>query len=154
LEDITLLKDEEITTLCKIVRWPGGTDNDEGHTVSQKADKNLKLCTYLIKHQKKPISWPCNYDAIALENVWAMILICDFEETYENPKPPLKWDVQDPAKLWEQFDDYLHYTNGELNLHLVYVMQKQVKPMLANEWIIRLWERRWLYVRPIKWMTN
>jgi hypothetical protein len=62
-----------------------------------------------------------------------MILIRDFEEMYENPKPPPKWDVQDPAKLQEQFDDYLHYTNGELNLPLAYVMHEQVELMPANE---------------------
>jgi ribosomal protein S13 len=50
LEEIALLKDDEITALCKIVRRPGGVDGDEGHTVSQKAEKNLKLGAYLIKH--------------------------------------------------------------------------------------------------------
>jgi hypothetical protein len=75
LNEITLLKDEEITILCKIVWWPGSTDDDEGHTVSQKTEKNLKLCTYLIKHQTKHISQPCEYDAITLNNVQAVILI-------------------------------------------------------------------------------
>jgi hypothetical protein len=36
-----------------------------------------------------------------LNNVCAVIMICKFEETYENPEPPPKWDVQDPAKSWE-----------------------------------------------------
>jgi hypothetical protein len=59
LNEIMLLKDEEISVLCKIVQWPGSTDNDESHTVSHKAEKNLKLCAHLIKHWTKCISWPC-----------------------------------------------------------------------------------------------
>jgi hypothetical protein len=62
LNEIMLLKDEEISVLCKIVQWPGSTDNDESHTVSHKAEKNLKLCAYLIKHWTKCISWPCKYE--------------------------------------------------------------------------------------------
>jgi hypothetical protein len=52
---------------------------------------------------------------------------------YENPEPPPKWDVRDPAKSREQFDDCLHYTNGELNLPLAYVMHEQVKPVPADQ---------------------
>jgi hypothetical protein len=52
---------------------------------------------------------------------------------HENPEPSPKWDVQDAAKLQYQFDDYLHYMNGELNLPLAYVMHEQVDPMLEDE---------------------
>jgi hypothetical protein len=57
-----------------------------------------------------------------------MIPICKFEEMYKNPEPPPKWDVQDPAKLREQYDDFLCYTNGELNIPLAYVMHVQYAP--------------------------
>jgi hypothetical protein len=57
-----------------------------------------------------------------------MILICKFKEMYKNHEPPPMQDVQDPTKLWEQLDDHLHFTNGEMNIPLVYMM-----PMLAND---------------------
>jgi hypothetical protein len=63
-----------------------------------------------------------------------MILIHNFEETYENPEPPPKWDIQEPSKSREQFVNYLHYGNGELNLPLAYVMCEKVKLMPANEY--------------------
>jgi hypothetical protein len=75
--------------------------------VSQKAEKNLKLGAYLIKHWTKCISWPCKYDAITLDNVCSMILIREFDEMYENHKPPDTRDVWDPAKSREQLDNHL-----------------------------------------------
>jgi hypothetical protein len=83
LKEIAPLKHNKITALCKIVWKLGGTNDDEGHTVSQKAEKSLKLYTYLIKHQMKCISWLCDYDTITLNNVQAMILIHEFKETWE-----------------------------------------------------------------------
>ncbi len=50
LEEIVLLKDDEIPALCKIVQRPGSAYGDKDHTMSHKAEKNLKLCAYLIKH--------------------------------------------------------------------------------------------------------
>jgi hypothetical protein len=47
-----------------------------------------------------------------LNNVCAVTPICKFKKMYANPEPPPKWDVQDPAKMWEQFDDYLCYMNS------------------------------------------
>lgn len=132
--EIVLLKDDEITALCKIIRWLGGANGNEGHVVSQKDEKNLKLCAYLIKHQTKHISWPCRFNTITLNNVRAVIMIHDFEENYENPELPPKWDIWDPAKSWEQFDDYLCYTNGELNLPLACLCDTAVNRSSQNHW--------------------
>jgi hypothetical protein len=63
-------------------------------------------------------------NAITLHNDQAMIPICDFEEMKENTESPPKWDVQDPAKSQKQFDNYLCYMNGELNLPLACVMRE------------------------------
>jgi hypothetical protein len=53
-----------------------------------------------------------------------MISICEFEEVYENHEPPPTWDVRDPTKSWEQLDNYLCFTNREMNIPLAYVMQE------------------------------
>jgi hypothetical protein len=72
LANITLLKDNEINALCKIIWWLGGTNGNKGHSVSQKAEKNLKLCAYLIKHWTKCLTQPYNLDTNTLDNIHSM----------------------------------------------------------------------------------
>jgi hypothetical protein len=89
-------------------------DDNEGHIVSQRVKENLKLTAYMIKYQKK-LSLVHDFDTITLDNVCSMISIREFEEIYENHEPPPMRDVQDPTKLQEQLDNYLCFTNREMN---------------------------------------
>ena len=43
LEELQIVDDKEVESLCKVVRKPGGTSNTTGTVVSLRAEANLKM---------------------------------------------------------------------------------------------------------------
>ena len=82
LDELTLLTDDDVENLCKVIRRPGGTienpnaDEDgqqdripsTGTQISQRAETNLKLSCYYLRHQTK-ISRKVDAGGITIENV-------------------------------------------------------------------------------------
>ena len=50
LEELRVLDDKEVESLCKVVRKPGGPTSTAGTTVSLRAEANLKLVVYYLKY--------------------------------------------------------------------------------------------------------
>ena len=59
LDDLCFLKDSDVQTLCKNVKFPGGAaggnnrGDNLGHLVSQKAEMNIKLAAYYLRYSEK-----------------------------------------------------------------------------------------------------
>eukprot|EP00978_Attheya_sp_CCMP212_P020485 scaffold58700_cov53-Attheya_sp.AAC.2 len=82
LSEIMILTDEEIGSLCKVVRHPGGavpnsnthvegqpaTYTARGERISMIAESNLKLASYYLCHQER-ISRTVGYADVTLDSV-------------------------------------------------------------------------------------
>ena len=71
LEELRVLDDKEVESLCKVVRKPGGISNAAGTAVSLRAEANLKMAVYYLKYQERT-SRPAEASNITLSNVRAL----------------------------------------------------------------------------------
>jgi hypothetical protein len=80
LEELHILKDKEITNLCKVIRHPGGqianlnplqqgSIPNPGISVSLHAESNTKLVTWMIVHRTLHILRPCQPGDVILATV-------------------------------------------------------------------------------------
>ena len=68
LEELRVLDDKEVESLCKVVRKPGVTASTAGNTVSLRAEANLKLAVFYLKFLERT-SRLANANNITLNNV-------------------------------------------------------------------------------------
>ena len=101
LEEFKLLKDEEVESLCKVVRHPGGTvPNPQadmvgqaptlpnpGIPVSLRAENNLKLACHFLRFRERT-SRDVQAADITLDNVRALHEHKDWEEDHEDVESP------------------------------------------------------------------
>ena len=106
--ELGLLTDDDVETLCKVIRRPGGTipnpvaDEpqlvpDPGIPVSMRAENNLKLAGYWVRHQRR-ISREATAVNITLDNVRKLRELRDLEKEYEAPDDVPKIDEKDWTK--------------------------------------------------------
>lgn len=132
--ELGLLYDDDIETLCKVVRRPGGTipnpvgDEpqlvpDPGVPVSMRAENNLKLAAYWVRHQRRVSREPVAVN-ITLDNVRHLRELRDLEKDYNAPTETPKIDEKDWTKTLEGLVEYLRACPGETKIPLSYVTRK------------------------------
>jgi hypothetical protein len=145
LDELRLLKDDEIETLCKVICRPGGTIvnpgavagqpaviSNPGNQVPLRAEKNLKLASYWLRHSVR-VSRPRAVADLTLENVRSIIELKDTEEANKPPEAPTI-SSKDWPRTMESILDYFRSYLGETGIPLAYVIRKDiaVKPSIED----------------------
>ncbi|KAI2500398.1 hypothetical protein MHU86_14069 [Fragilaria crotonensis] len=133
LEEVKLLSDDEIQSLCKVIRRPGGTIpgaagaapvNNPGVQVNQRAEGHLKLLSFYLRHQER-VSRAVNAPDITLAVIRTIRELREFESTYKAPTGDLPViNTKDWPKTMEAIEEYLRSVLGERKIPLAYVVRK------------------------------
>ena len=133
LDELRVLKDDEIGNLCKVVRRPGGTMNDgngnpipaTGNPVSFRAENNIKLAAYWLRHQVRVSRETATAD-ITLASVRSTRHLRDLEAQRgdDEPKEPTI-DPKDWPKTIEAIEEYFRSSYGITNIPLAYVIRQR-----------------------------
>ena len=142
-EELQFMTDSEVERLVKALRRPGGTipdpndpNNDipdPGVNVSLRAETNLKLACYYLRHQVR-ISRPLIAGNITLANVRALRELRDSEEKHDDPDEVPTIDSRNWPKTFEAIDEYYRNVLGETGIPLSYVIRRTeaVPPAAAD----------------------
>jgi ribosomal protein S13 len=133
LEEIKLLTDDEIESLCKVVRRPGGTVpgpnpgdapvNNPGVPVNLRAENHMKLLAFYLRHQDRVGRATAAAD-IQLDTIRTIRELRDFESTYKAPDDPPTINAKDWPKTMESIHEYLRSYLGDRKIPLAYVIRK------------------------------
>jgi ribosomal protein S13 len=133
LNEIKLLTDDEIESLCKVVRRPGGTVpgpnpgdapvNNPGTPINLRAENHLKLLAFFLRHQDR-VSTTTQVADITLDTIRAFRELRDFESTYKAPDDPPAINAKDWPKTMESVHEYLRSFLGDQKIPLAYVVRK------------------------------
>ena len=132
LAEIQLLSDDEVESLCRVIRRPGGTIpgpnpddapvNNPGTPVNLRAENHLKLLAFFLRHQDR-VGRTTNVASITLETIRALRELRDFELTYKAPDDPPSINAKDWPKTMESIQEYLRSYLGERKISLAYVVR-------------------------------
>ena len=111
MEDIEILTDGEIKNLCKVIRRPGGINTITNVAnleiqVSLRADKNLNLSSFFIKHKVRTGRLVVA-DDITLDNVRFLSELKESEKEHRDPVVSLVIDAKNWPKIMESLEEYL-----------------------------------------------
>ena len=128
LQEIKLLSDDELESLIKVIRRPGGTIAgaagaqvaNPGVNVNQRAEGHLKLLSFYLRHQER-VSRTVNAPDLTLEAIRTVRELREFDSTY---KPPTI-NAKDWPKTMETIEEYLRSILGERKIPLAYVVRKE-----------------------------
>jgi hypothetical protein len=133
LEEIKLLSDDEVESLCKVIRRPGGTVPNPaggapianpGVQVNQRAEGHLKLLAFYLRHQDR-VSRTINAPDLTLAVIRTVRELREFESTYKAPTgDPPSINAKDWPKTMESIEEYLRSILGERKIPLAYVVRK------------------------------
>ena len=148
LEEVRFLSDDEAEGPCSVVRKPGGTIPnpnagaagqpatipDPGNAVSKRAENNLKLACFFVRHRTR-ISRPINVAGVTLDLVRQMRDLKQAEEDHEDPEPPKKLiNDKDWPKTMEGLQEYLRSCLGVTKIPLAYVIRDtMIVPTAADD---------------------
>lgn len=138
LTELKALKDEDVVALCRVIRRPGGTipnpsaDQPDqpatipatGYSISIRAEQNIKLAAYFIRHRVDRISRPVTIAYIQVENVRELREMKDAEAKYEKPETKPTLNDKNWPKTFEAIHDYLSRVRGDDGLPLAYLIRK------------------------------
>ena len=137
VEELGLLEDEAVYNLCKVTRKPGGTItnnaavvgapaniSDPGTQVSLRAENNLKLTAYWLRHRVRTSRATTAAD-ITLVNIRTVRELLKTEKANVNPVPPVI-DDRDWPKTMEAIREWLRTYLGESGIPLAYVIRDEV----------------------------
>ena len=138
LEELGLMKDDDVANVCKTLRRPGGTttnDNGDvianpGHNVSLKAEKNLKLAVFFVQHKKR-CSEDLAFADVTLDSVRRLQSLYDLEKGYEKPDEADSAKIintKDWTKTFDSLDEYLESVLGVTGVPLSYITRKNQAP--------------------------
>ena len=135
LDELRVLDDSKVENLCKVVRHPGGVDAgrraDNGHQVSLRAENNLKLACFYVRHQHRVSRVP-QATGITLESVRALRQLKENEKAHEEPGEAPKIDATNWPKTLEALEEYLRGHLGVTKVLLSYVVRATVEVPPAN----------------------
>ena len=98
VDELRNLDDVKASNLCQVLCHPWGTNAagaaDPGTKVSARAEDNLKLAIYFVKHQDL-VSWTVIIGDITLTNACKLIKQCDTERNHTDPDTSSIIDSQD-----------------------------------------------------------
>jgi hypothetical protein len=138
LEELKLLRSDHVETLCQTIHNPGGLVNNPkagiagqpqqirnpGRHVSARAEKNMRLTTYYLRHQDRT-SRTVEAAYITLLTIRPMTDLIEHEKAHDNLDKLQKYD--DPNKMvafLETFQNYLTQYHGETHAPLTYIITK------------------------------
>jgi hypothetical protein len=133
LAEIQLLSDDEVESLCRVIRRPGGTIpgpnpddapvNNPGTPVNLGAESHLKLLAFFLRHQDR-VGRTTIVASITLDTIRALRELRDFESTYRALDDPPSINAKDWPKTMESVQEYLRsYLVGEHKIPLAYVVR-------------------------------
>ena len=130
VEELQLLTDSDVENLCKALKRPGGTiqvaganQPDPGVQVSLRAETNLKLACYFLRHRIRT-SRVSHAQDITIANTRSVREMKLTEENHENPSDPPTISHKDWPKTMEAIEEYLRNYLGETGIPLAYVVRK------------------------------
>ena len=141
IDELKFLNDKEVEGLCNNIRKPGGMmpNPDAGaqgepamirnpeQGVSARAENNLKLCCYFIRHCER-ISRSVTVDQITLANIRALHDLRDAEINHIDPEPmPKLMDSKNWPKTMEGIVEYLRGCLGVTKIPLSYVVRDHIE---------------------------
>jgi hypothetical protein len=134
VDELRNLDDDKASNLCRVLRRPGGTNAagaaDPGTKVSARAEDNLKLAIYYVKHQDR-VSRTVNIGDITLTNVRKLIKQRDTEKNHTDPDTTPAIDSKDWPKTMEAVEEYLRQFRGVNDVPLSYVVRTSLAPKPA-----------------------
>ena len=146
VDELEMLTEEEIESLCKALRRPGGTiaNPDAGNAgapaeipnpginVSLRAETNLKLAGWFLKHRTR-VSRPKTSVSITLQNVRALKEYKSTESSWESPAETPTINYSDWPKTMEAIMEYLRACPGTTKIPLAYVVRDSQEVVDNNE---------------------
>ena len=141
IDELKFLNDKEVEGLCNNIRKPGGMMpnpnagvqgepamiRNPGQGVSARAENNLKLCCYFIRHRER-ISRSVTADQITLANVRALRDLRDAETNHVDHEPtPKLMDSKNWPKTIEGIVEYLRGCLGVTKIPLSYVVHDHIE---------------------------
>jgi hypothetical protein len=134
LDEIKLLTDDEVESLCKVIRRPGGTIPAPnvggapipapGVQVNLRAEGHLKLLAFYLRHMER-VSRTVTPASITLDVIRTLRELREFELSYKVPDldaPTI--NAKDWPKTMESIEEYLRSILGERKTPLAYVVRK------------------------------
>jgi hypothetical protein len=141
LEELKLLRSDDVETLCQTLRNPaGGLVNNPnagiagqpqqirnpGRHVSARAEKNIKLTAYFLRHQDY-CSRTVQAAAITLQVIRPMPDLIYREKAHNNPDEPTKYATEKKMVAFlEIFQNYITQYHGETHIPLSYLIRATV----------------------------
>lgn len=140
IEELRLLTEDEIETLCKTVRRPGGTVVPQaapgaaaaaapapvpnpGTAISLRAETNIKLANYYCKYRQKT-SRATTPAEITLQNVRSITGLREWEQNHTDLKaPPNIINNKNWPKTFEAIVELLRANLGVTGIPLAYVVR-------------------------------
>jgi hypothetical protein len=147
LDEIKLLTDDEIESLCKVIRRPGGmipappggpaggaaNIPSPGVSVNLRAEGHLKLLAFYLRHQAR-VSRVVQIAEVTLNSIRTVRELREYESTYKAPTetnlPSI--NTKDWPKTMESIEEYLRSYLRERKIPLAYVIRKSVEVLDAN----------------------
>jgi hypothetical protein len=137
LDELHILKDEEITNVCKVIHHPGGqivnpnplqqgNIPNPGISVSLHTESNTKLAKWMIVHRTLHILHPCQPGDVTLAAVRAFTGMHKYELNHTNPEMKPMINDKDWPKMFKSIEQYFTLKHGELHIPLAYVICEQV----------------------------
>lgn len=132
--EFALLTDSQAESLCKTLRRPGGTIPNPGaappahipnpgHVVSLRAENNLKLMCYYIRHKGntgRNLVWA----DVTLEGIRSLLEFRNAEDKHEDPSAPTITGNDWPKNI-DTMEEYLRGCRGTTGLPLAYVIRAE-----------------------------
>ena len=149
IDELKILDDKQAASLCQVIRRPGGTIpnpgaatrgaaatiRDPGVSISLKAETNLTLAVYYVRHGDR-ISRPRAAADLTLINIRAIKPLKERELAHESPDAIPTIDDRDWAKTLENVLEYMGLCLGTTGIPLAYVLRPSdkwyVKPAMDD----------------------
>jgi hypothetical protein len=147
LEELEDVEDKAVERLCQALKKPGRTVPNPnagapgapaqipnpGFNVSIKAEENLKLAAYLVRHQRR-ISRPSTVAAITIEAVRKFKEMKAAEESHKDPTEKPIINDKNWQRTLDDVEEYLRNHLVQTHIPLSYVVRKneQVPPHLVD----------------------
>jgi hypothetical protein len=128
-EELSLQTDDDIESVCKSIRKPGG--GEDGTTVTHTAESNVKLLCYYLRHQKRRSLAPVHTNMM-LVNIRRLRSLRDQEKDHKEPKAPEINDKDWPRTI-ESIEEYLAECLGVTKIPLAYVIRDSIEPVDAPQ---------------------
>lgn len=136
LDELELLTDEEVISLCKNVRKPTGNTR-AGRAITLKAENNLKLACYMLRHYKRTSRTPDPAD-VTVDAIRELADLKKQEKKHEDKEPPTI-KPSDWVATFELLTEWLRQCRGTSGLPLAYVVRNDdaVAPDPAGVGLVR-----------------